>query len=360
MPLRAVDAQGHSVVSCLISDQEWERIHTTNGRHGLRMPDNGAPAIARVSKLGTRHFAHAAGSGANALESAEHLALKTIVCRAAAGAGWHVIPEATGRTQDGEAWRADALCTSKGGRARIAFEIQLSDQPNEETLERQARYDRSGVRALWLVKQGRMAEWRYSYRSMLQDLAYSRACPTFALVWEDVNAAWVNVVGPELPEQRIPVSTFVAGALNGTLKYRDFKAACIQGESIPATVGVWRGRQWWNCQARFDLPYRIYLGRYATEGMDAGPHWEILKAQLDARKRTWPQLARVEFRFSQTIGRKRLTGVCPQCNKIQGSGYIPSYRDRPSGQIPVQIPLSLELAKHLAIELDGWWTWNGE
>ncbi|MCK1506316.1 hypothetical protein IVB21_15655 [Bradyrhizobium sp. 18] len=106
----------------------------------------------KTSARGLNFFAHKSrGPCRSGPEAEEHLALKLLAVAAARRAGWDCSTEARGASPSGEAWTADVL--AQKGRHKIAIEVQLSSQTNEEILRRQERYRQSGVRCLWLVRQ---------------------------------------------------------------------------------------------------------------------------------------------------------------------------------------------------------------
>lgn len=144
---------------------------------GLRMPCCGVPAIPKTSSRGNHFFSHARkGECATADESAEHLYCKSLVAKAAYEAGWQVTTERPGATPGGEAWVADVFCEM--GRARIAFEIQMSPQADDETLRRQQRYKASGVRGAWF----------FGSRGRRASLEFDRETPAFSLLPVKVGA----------------------------------------------------------------------------------------------------------------------------------------------------------------------------
>lgn len=137
-----------------LSPEQWCALQRENrsARH-LRMPCCQAQVTLKRSRRGTPFFAHkSVGECVTAPETEAHLRLKRIAVDAARMYGWDAETEVAGRTAKGEQWRADVL--AQKARSQVAIEIQWSSQTNEETLCRQARYEESGVRCLWLFRHG--------------------------------------------------------------------------------------------------------------------------------------------------------------------------------------------------------------
>lgn len=78
-------------------------------------------------------------------ETVQHLRAKAQIMQACEEAGFRVSTEVTG-----DDWRADVLA-ERGG-VRIAFEVQWSFLRLDETLRRQRRYARDGVRGCWFFR----------------------------------------------------------------------------------------------------------------------------------------------------------------------------------------------------------------
>lgn len=155
MPLKCLTGNCEIYAFDVDSRADWECLRKQNSANGhLRMPCCGARVVLKESKLGTRHCAHAKrGDCATAPETAEHLLAKPIVVAGIRNTPWSAHPERSGRTPDGDEWRADVL--AEKGKSKVAFEIHWSPQTNEETVRRQERYEVAGVRGLWLFRQNK-------------------------------------------------------------------------------------------------------------------------------------------------------------------------------------------------------------
>ena len=153
MPLRCLDHHGTTLEANAFTDDEWQalRLRSRSDVH-LRMPCCPTRAVLKTSPLGTRFFAHKArGTCDWKPETEAHRHLKMLALEAARDAGWEAQTETTGNTPDGERWAADVLAWKRD--EKLAVEIQWSGQSNEETWRRQRRYQRSGVKGVWLLRQ---------------------------------------------------------------------------------------------------------------------------------------------------------------------------------------------------------------
>src|SRR3954447_13770193 len=100
MPLLAYTQSGEPLVAPLISDAEWEQLRSSTERDAW-MPESRRRAIPKVSRLGTRFFAHPPGHAPEGgRESDLHLYLKAQCLIGARAAGWDALPEQSGRTPD--------------------------------------------------------------------------------------------------------------------------------------------------------------------------------------------------------------------------------------------------------------------
>lgn len=178
MPIRAASDRG-DIHAFALSEEQWSEVKATYRSLNLHMPCCGVPAVPKTSTRGTFFFAHARRGECNtADESPEHLYCKSLIAKAAQDAGWTVTTERPGVSPDGEAWVADVFCEK--GNAKVALEVQMSPQADEETLRRQLRYQRSGVRCAWF----------FGVKARRETICFERDTPAFSLC---------NFVAGELP-----------------------------------------------------------------------------------------------------------------------------------------------------------------
>ncbi len=131
MPLLAYTQSGEALIAPLMSDDEWERVRCAKDRDAW-MPQSQRRAIPKVSRLGTRFFAHPPGDAPEgAKESDLHLYLKAQCLIGAKAAGWEALPEQSGRTPEGLDWRADVICRRPGKTWSVSFEAQVQLQGEE-------------------------------------------------------------------------------------------------------------------------------------------------------------------------------------------------------------------------------------
>ncbi|MBX9701539.1 MAG: hypothetical protein K2X74_19040, partial [Acetobacteraceae bacterium] len=154
MPFGAT-LDGEPVSALVCDDALWERARAASeaGTPPLVLPCCGRRAFAKRSPIGTRFFQHAPHARAEAEcphegESEAHREIKKAVAIAVDGyEGWTADVEFSAAD-----WRADVLARHRGGMLPpVAFEVQLSSQPAEETGRREAGYERGGVVAVWIV-----------------------------------------------------------------------------------------------------------------------------------------------------------------------------------------------------------------
>jgi hypothetical protein len=217
MPLKCSSPTGDEYAFLHDADS-WEVLRNENqARKHLLMPCCRAEVTLKRSHAGTLFFAHKrVGRCTSKPESMQHLLTKDIIARAAVSIGWRANTEYAGPNS---AWVADVVCTNPSSGRQIAFEVQWSRQIFDETAARQQRYAASGLRAFWFMRQA--------------DIPVSKGIPAARLVWVEEaralevwlpSAKYISVWPSKKNEpcfwaQRVPLDSFVRGALTGALKF---------------------------------------------------------------------------------------------------------------------------------------------
>lgn len=145
---QAVGPEGQVVHVAAFTETTWSALQQSYRVGELAMPCCGAPAIPKTSANGRRFFAHAGGECGTSPEGLWHLAAKRLVAGLGRDRGWDVREEAAGG--DGvDCWKADVLLEHEG--VRVVVELQHSYLHLREFLRRQERYQRAGVRCVWML-----------------------------------------------------------------------------------------------------------------------------------------------------------------------------------------------------------------
>lgn len=203
MPLRALNNL-ENLNAFEYEESSWQTLKATYKNLNLRLPCCDVSAIPKTSKLGNFFFAHKNRDECKTEpESAEHIYLKSIIAKAAINAGWSVITEFPGQSNEGERWIADVYCEK--GKARVALEIQLSYITYEALELRTKKYNNSGVRVAWFIFNKKFKE---GYARS------SREVPLFR-----VNETKDSEI-PQIDKLGLPVTHFVDALLNKKVQWR--------------------------------------------------------------------------------------------------------------------------------------------
>lgn len=284
MPLRAISA-GRAVNSFSCAPEEWSELKRSYRALSLTMPCCKTPAIPKTSRYGSRFFAHASrGECSSAPESEKHILLKTLIAQAATDVGWHVETEAPGTSPDGEPWVADVLCVS--GKRRVALEVQLASQTMDEFLQRQKRYDRSGVRCAWFVPKAR---WGWPHDPRLPVFEFESASKATPLEFECFG---------------LPIQGFVRALLNKNVQWRHHAEECDV---------LFVADCCWKCGNLVKQVVGREFGVYAERG-NTVPHLSIVLEQIQALI----QSDTLRAMGLNTIGQHSIKGNAPRfpyCNE---------------------------------------------
>ena len=335
MPLRALH-DGVDIVGPDLDASAWVALKSLGRarRDALRLPCCDAVAIPRVSSRGLQHFAHKARSLTCDWqpETEGHMRAKLVIRDACRAAGWDGRLEAV--APDG-AWRADVLAVR--GRARIAFEVQLSPQDWEDTIARQARYAAAGVRGCWFIGRVRAPAWAGAPVGAVQQDAM---VPAFSLCFDDEGAPWVLDGGGELygtPREQplVALSDYVSALLTGRVRFSPTIRATAPWEICAVFVPI----RCWRCDAEAHVYFLADEGRAtATPRSACGRElplrdtWEAaifhpavvraIEAYVGSAAGLPIRLGRIKLRHSQTVERSYLSFGCPNCDALFGSHYV--------------------------------------
>jgi hypothetical protein len=331
MPLLAYTESGMPLVAPLMSDGEWEGLRSAKDRDAW-MLHSGRRAIPKVSRLGTRFFAHPPGHAPDgAKESDVHLYLKAQCLIGARAAGWEALPEQSGQTPRGQDWRADVVCRRPGGAWCVSFEAQVQLQGEEAYRQRQERYAASGLRTLWLVAHEPAALQGYWRRP-------DQLLPAFKTsIWKDQEgrpSAHVHIDGLSLS-----VADFVSGALSRQLHWYE------NGRHAAVTL-VLREDQCWHrtCRKKVLLAHKAQTSGGEAMTIDAVQALEGYAEAYTRAQAALPNLADSPWPYKGVRASR-----CPHCRReIRYQSYDPE--PRRSGWRRVQDPYaSASFMVHVSI-----------
>lgn len=349
MPLRCLSNDA-DVLAFELSPEEWENLRKENSQnHHLRLPCCNSRVVLKTSRLGTQFFSHARkGDCTSASETPEHLLAKSLVADAAKQAGWSVITEYRGATPEGDDWIADVYAAR--GNAKVALEIQWSPQDEETTRYRQERYQKSGVRALWLMRQSNIL---IDPATPTFHLAFDQGARTFAVhlpnpVHYRPEFMTSRIKGDSLYwRQCLLLDAFIVGALNKRLRYLSAKS--MIGQSVP--IQVWgAGTKCWRCSRPMVVVTSLVLQigvilpgmkdiRISFDELRGFKQISVLREQIfnpDTLRKN--KIGNIRLRYSQTLESNYLANGCVHCDALSGAHFEQRLRDyeKPIYTVPTQ------------------------
>lgn len=291
MPLSAL-LNSEMVYAFNFTPLDWHALRSRVKE--LHHPCCDAGVVLKRSYLGTQFFAHARkGVCVTGPETMQHLQAKDVIAKAAIEAGWKAETEVQGKTPAGEAWIADVLVTR--GNVKLAFEVQLTQQPIEVTQARQTRYEVSGIRGLWFMRRGTR-----------KDLPRpSKMLPIFSLesTPEGFNVAIDWTYSFSRPEHWVPLDRFVTGALSKRLIWRPF-----EGKTVPVIRRVYR-RQCLTCHKWNALPCECSVNNQFSFNPDP-----VFQHSQDLMEALYPTTDRQRYVIAEMkTGGELLWMTCRHC-----------------------------------------------
>ncbi|MDO5897887.1 competence protein CoiA family protein [Agrobacterium sp. Azo12] len=264
------------------------------------MPCCNAGVTLRRSKRGIQHFVHKViGNCTSAPETEHHLRLKEIAVEVARRYGWTVETEVRGVTPDGEEWIADVL--ARKNNAKVAIEIQWSPQTPEETLRRQERYRKSGVRCLWLFRHA-----GFPIAAELPAVQVSAVDDGYATRLSDIS---------------MPLQTFLDAAFDGRLKFGlpSIGKAVVQIKA--GDIECWKSQ----CKATtkiitgIDVIFGSRTYSWIVKTLDGAPP-SVLHSVIENLPKNL-NIGTLKKRYSNTIGDRYLSNGCYRCDSLIGQHF---------------------------------------
>lgn len=317
MPIRAI-INDVDIIAPLLNHEEWEqlKIDIKKNKYFVKLPCCGQQGFLRTSKTGLNHFYHKHDDKICNWkpESAEHLKLKYEILKACQESGWTAIPEYFEKD-----WRADIFAYK--GKNRIAFEVQLSKQTYEETIERQNKYIRDQVRACWFFK--KVPKNAYEDRDCILN---NNEIPLFEL---DIDT---NEFKVKIHNRKFLVGDFVKHLLNRHIKF----CSVLKSSLNPKVNITFFPMTCWRC-GKTSHVYNVYknvnsICDLSLEINDYGPwsnfkfeyHPQIIKKVLEISKdpKNGIVLGEIKKRNSKQVNKAYMSFGCAYCDSIFGDWFI--------------------------------------
>lgn len=295
------------------SKDEWNKLKQDRSSLDIKMTCCENRGILKTSRLGTHFFAHyRKGDCHSPAESKEHLLAKYIIAKTVHECGWKTFTEFQGETKNNEAWIADVY--AEKGNGKIAFEIQLSPQTEDEYWRRQNKYINSGVRCAWFSK--------YRKNNFCLSSEDHYRLPKFSIEFiPNENQFIVKRFGVEL-------SSFIRGMLSGKLKMHGLEKKTVKAGLIVAETQCWR------CKKKTNVILGItYIDKdsphgFGEIGIDSeflsfdSVHPKIYSKFLSGNIITRYKLGVVKERYSGAFGDAYFSNGCFYCDALIGNHFL--------------------------------------
>tara|TARA_R110001592_G_scaffold47952_5_gene151525 strand:- start:1214 stop:2254 length:1041 start_codon:yes stop_codon:yes gene_type:complete len=308
MPLRAI-LDDVPINAYELDAGAWGALKGSYKKSQLMMPCCPRKAIPKTSKLGVQYFAHARrGDCTSAPETEDHLLLKSLIAKTALLQGWQVTTEFAGTSPSGEPWIADVYCIK--GDARIALEVQWSQQTLAEYQRRTRKYSESGVRCAWLFRLNG-AKHHYS-----DDFLEDYELPYFG-IRKDGDGYTVSRFDAAVP-------AFVSGLLTGQLswhpKVNDQLAMRVSYVEVPC----------WRCQGQTSMASSLDVFTQTNTPLVSLSFTDPIAAKWIAENVPDILLRQhgigpIRERHSKTARGAYLSNGCVHCDALQGNHFIPHH-----------------------------------
>lgn len=215
----------------------------------------------------------------------------------------------------GDGWRADVFVPSDCN--PIAFEIQLSPQSLNKTLERQSKYIRDGIIGCWL------------FENPIRKLTEERLdLPVFYVEGKNDSNLQVNLGD----RKKVDIHTFLKNFISGNIQFK--KVAKTKVKQLVNLV--FYKMECWKCHKVNHLFYvdTFFYSACNAQIMPEEALWEsnsmeyrpeiieLAEQFVESRKELDLHLGRVKKRFSKTVEASYTSWGCYDCDSIFGDWYV--------------------------------------
>ncbi len=299
MPLTAY-LYSQKISAPFLTDNEWNHVKKSLKQNPeyLHFKCCNSPVYARVSKKGLRHFVHKNTDSCNYIhESEDHLLLKLEVYKACQDNGWDAEIEFAG-----DNFRADVLASN--GKHKVVFEIQLTRQDFQTTVDRQRAFEEADIRCAWFFKR------------IPKDYRPDKFLPAFELVTE--NNKLIAPYKCNISGEMMPVRECVQLLLDSKIRFREkltlrkkqkvrfylFEEECWKCGSKFKAIGLWSILKS-KCNLRID-----------NNNFDIDDLAIEIKNYTEEIKSIEPDIAVYVKRFNKKINKFEWVNRCPECKAV--------------------------------------------
>jgi hypothetical protein len=255
---------------------------------------------------------------------------KDIIARAAEVAGWNATTEESGTSPSGKDWIADVLCRDPQAQNTIAFEVQLSPQNFEVTEARQAIYNESGIRGIWLMRQPLIpiSQQTPAFHLRMRDTPES---PLVSLPSAHYPEARINrhtAADARIWSQSIPLAEFVRGALMGRLKFAPALNASVPVRVHASATACWQCKKETFLVLSFEFAFDEAFPNHGNASISfqevarvgsTGDTW--LAKYLPNDRLAAVDIASLKRRQSSAVRSKELSNGCIHCDARQADTF---------------------------------------
>lgn len=316
MPFKAIYEQ-KVIHSFEYDEKAWDVLKLKTKQKLLFMSCCGELAIPKSSHLGTQFFAHKVkGNCLNNGETIEHQFAKYLCAKTAFEEDWDIEIEKSGSSSLNEQWIADLICQKN--KAKIAIEIQWSFQKYDDFIFRQERYQRSGVRGLWLTRYNFTKEESFLYKPSVN-------LPIFKLSFNKENkhfevSGFKKINKCNNREPIVELSNFIKLILSGKIQWLPKK-----NKNISFKIELFN-EKCWKCRRLTSLVvsigFYIEFGLKIYESSIENLPSEFLEILNDDDLRLQYGYGNVKSRSSQTAGNTYISNGCRHCDALQGKYFL--------------------------------------